>query len=147
MFPKIKIIAWDVSVPYNITQYSINMFELIEEINSVLVFYTCPKKSNDKGDFIAIMDETLSSHGSDVMWKWVIDADGFGIAQAKEIPLALRIINLIMTKYSKGLTQVEIVNPTWQVHSMLFVIKPFLDEAAIGKIRIREGTVDYENRF
>ena len=124
-----------------------NMFELIEEINSVLVFYTCPKKSNNKDDFVTIMDETLSNHGSDVMWKWVIDADGFGIAQAGEIPLALRIINLIKTKYSYGLTQVEIVNPTWQVHTTLFVIKPFLEEHIIEKIRIREGTVDYENRF
>jgi len=123
------------------------MFELIEEINSVLVFYTCPKKSNDKGDFIAIMDETLSSHGVNVAWKWVIDAEGFGIAQAGEIPLALRIINLIKTKYIHGLTQVEIVNPTWQVHTMLFIIKPFLDENIIEKIRIREETVDYENRF
>lgn len=123
------------------------MFELIEEINGVLVFYTRPTKSNDKGDFIAIMDNTLSSHGSDVMWKWVIDAEGFGIAQAGEIPLALRIINLIKTKYSNGLTQIEIVNPTWQVHTMLFVIKPFLEESIIEKIRIREGTVDYENRF
>jgi|LauGreSuBDMM15SN_2_FD.fasta_scaffold458810_2 hypothetical protein len=123
------------------------MFELIEEINSVSVFYTCPTKSNNKDDFVNIMDEILSSHGPDVMWKWVIDTDGFGITQAKEIPLALRIINLIMTKYISGLTQVEIVNPTWQVHSMLFVIKPFLDEAAIGKIRIRQDPVDYENLF
>jgi hypothetical protein len=123
------------------------MFELIEEINGVLVFYTCPTKSNNKDDFIVIMDNTLSSHGSDVMWKWVIDTQGFGIKNAGEIPLALRIINLIKTKYSNGLTQVEIVNPTWQVHTMLFVIKSFLDENVIGKIRIREGTVDYENRF
>ena len=123
------------------------MFELIEEINGVLVFYTRPTKSNNKDDFIAIMDNILSSHGSDVMWKWVIDAEGFGIDQAGEIPLALRIINLIKTKYSNGLTQIEIVNPTWQVHTMLFVIKPFLDEAAIGKIRIRQNPVDYENLF
>ena len=123
------------------------MFELIEEINSVLVFYTCPTKSNNKDDFVTIMDETLSSHGSDVMWKWVIDADGFGIAQARELPLALRIIDLIMTKYSAGLTQVEIVNPTWQVRGMLLIIKPFLEEHIIEKIRIHEGTVDYENRF
>jgi len=122
------------------------MFELIEEINSVLVFYTCPTKSN-KDDFVTIMDNTLSSHGSDVIWKWVIDTQGFGIAQAGEMPLALRIINLIKTKYINGLIQVEIVNPTWQVHTMLFIIKSFLDETAIGKIRIREGTVDYENRF
>lgn len=123
------------------------MFELIEEINSVLVFYTCPTKSNNKDDFVNIMDETLSSHGSDVMWKWVIDADGFGIAQARELPLALRIIDLIMTKYANGLTQVEIVNPTWQVRGMLLIIKPFLEETVIGKIRIREDPVDYENRF
>jgi hypothetical protein len=123
------------------------MFELIEEINSVLVFYTCPAKSHRNNIFLEQMDKELSSHGVNLMWKWVIDADGFGIAQAKEIPLALRIINLIMTKHISGLTQVEIVNPTWQVHSMLFVIKPFLDEAAIGKIRIRQDPVDYENRF
>jgi hypothetical protein len=123
------------------------MFELIEEINSVSVFYTCPTKSNNKDDFVNIMDEILSSHGSEVMWKWVIDADGFGIAQAREIPLALSIIDLIMTKYAAGLTQVEIVNPTWQVRGMLFVIKPFLDKVAIGKIRIRQDPVDYENLF
>lgn len=123
------------------------MFELIEEINSVLVFYTCPTKSNNKDDFVTIMDNTLSSHGSDVIWKWVIDTQGFGIAQAGEMPLALRIINLIKTKYINGLIQVEIVNPTWQVHSMLFVIKPFLEEIIIEKIRIREEPVDYENRF
>jgi hypothetical protein len=81
------------------------------------------------------------------MWKWVIDADGFGIAQAREIPLALRIIDLIMTKYAAGLTQVEIVNPTWQVRGMLLIIKPFLEETVIGKIRIREEPVDYENLF
>ena len=130
-------------LPYS----SINMFELIEEINSVLVFYTCPTKSNNKDDFVTIMDNTLSSHGSDVMWKWVIDADGFGIAQAGEIPLALRIINLINTKFIHGLTQIEIVNPTWQVHTMLFIIKSFLDETVIGKIRIRQDPVDYENLF
>jgi len=123
------------------------MFELIEEINSVLVFYTCPTKSNNKDGFVTIMDETLSSHGPDVMWKWVIDADGFGIAQAREIPLTILIIDLIMTKYANGLTQVEIANPTWQVRGMLLIIKSFLDETVIGKIRIREEPVDYENRF
>jgi hypothetical protein len=134
------------------------MFELIEEINSVLVFYTCPSSPSIccGDDFYTIMDDALSSrssrsHGPDeddvVLWKWVIDAKGFGIKHAGEIRLALRIIKLIHAKYIQGLTQIEIVNPTWQMHSLLCVIQPFLDKSIMEMIQVRPDPVDYENRF
>ena len=132
------------------------MFEHVEEINRVLVFYTCPAAapaSIGGSDFYTTMDNALSSRGGPddddvVLWKWVIDAKGFGMKHAREIHLALRILQLINTKYIQGLTQIEIVNPTWQMHSMLCVLHPFLDKRVIAMIRIRQDLVDYEeNRF
>jgi hypothetical protein len=80
-------------------------------------------------------DNELASIGSKP-WSWIFDSDGFDWRHAIEIQTGIGIAKLITHKYGSTLQSIRIINPTWHIQTMLFVVWPFLSEDIQEKITI-----------
>lgn len=104
-------------------------FSKIAEENGISTFYTCPSKATkywDKEGIVTHYDGLLCENG-DKQWLWIFDCDGFELKHSLEIQTAFGIIDLLTNKYGKTLQKIIVLNPTWHIHSMLYIIWPFLN--------------------
>ena len=103
-------------------------FMKIKEINGVSYYYTCPAQSskyNDTNGILTHYENVLKLNGEHP-WIWIIDCAGFSLKYATEIKTAIGISNLLTSKYGEQLQEILVKNPTWHVHSLLYIIWPFL---------------------
>ena len=122
-------------------------FYKTHEINGITVFYTCPAKATkymDREGILAHVDAVLANHNGKP-WKWVFDSEGFGMAHALEMQMAIALGKLLTDKYGDNLQQIEIINPTWHIHMTLYMIWPFLNAELASMIVISETNADEES--
>jgi hypothetical protein len=113
-------------------------FRKVAEDRGVLRYYTNPTKATMYTDTEGILkhyDNELASIGSKP-WSWIFDSDGFDWRHAIEIQTGIGIAKLITQKYGSTLQSIRIINPTWHIQTMLFVVWPFLSQDIQEKITI-----------
>lgn len=125
------------SCPICLKEPSSHSFKKIAEKNNINYFYTCPAKAskyNDNKGIIQHYQGTLNNFPNQ-KWIWIFDSKDFSTKHALNITLAIELAKLI-SKNSSNLLKIQIVNPTWHIHSILSIVKPFLNQHTINIIQI-----------
>lgn len=119
---------------------SSHSFVHLAEEDGENIFYSCPylaKKYYDGEGIHMHIDDTLHYYQAESQpWKWIFDADGFGLTHALEISTAIGLANLITEKYSTPLKQILIVNSNWYIRIVLTIVLPFLNERVQGIVKV-----------
>jgi hypothetical protein len=123
------------------------------EKNGVSYYYTCPaqaSKYNDTAGILIHYDHILEQQGEHP-WVWTIDCVGFSLKHAVEIQTAIGLSKLISAKYGEHLQQILVKRPTWHIHSLLFVVWPFLSKHVQSLIVMENDTepkpeTEYDNQ-
>lgn len=92
-------------------------------------FYTCPAQASKYNDTQGILNHYrlyLENHMPNP-WIWIFDCKGFELKHIMELQTAYGIISLLNEKYGNHLQKITIINPTWHIHSLLAIVKPFLN--------------------
>lgn len=113
-------------------------FKKISEKNGVVTYYTNPTKAklyNDTTGILEHYNNALHTIG-DKKWRWIFDSEGFSITYALEVNTGIGIARLITGKYGDNLQEINIINSTWHIKSMLTALWPFLSEQVKQKIKI-----------
>ncbi len=95
----------------------------------ILYYYTCPSKAimyNDVQGIVDHYDGMLREIPEHKKWVWVFDSIDFGFMHAIQTTVAIEIAKII-NKYSKHLTKIIIINPTFYIKMMHTFLLPFLD--------------------
>ena len=100
------------------------------EKNGILYYYTCPAKATLYYDVKGILnhyDGVLSEIPENKEWVWIFDSLGFGFTHAMQINVAIELTKLI-TKFSKNLKKIIIINPTSYITITHNIVMPFLNQ-------------------
>jgi len=108
-------------------------FKKISEKNGILVYYTNPAKATDYNTdrILAHYEYELQKIGNK-KWIWIFDSDGFDIKHALEVKTGIGIARLI----KDNVQEINIINPTWHIKTMLYTVSPFLNKTTKNKITI-----------
>lgn len=113
-------------------------FKKLSEKNGVIFYYTNPTKTHLSGDMAEILAfyEKALSEASNKKWVWIFDSQDFTLKYALESKTGSGFAKLITEKYGHNLQEIKIINPTWQIRSILTVVWPFLNKATKDKVKI-----------
>lgn len=117
-------------------------FSKISEKDGVSNYYTCPAKAilfNDSKGILRHYEMELEDNAYE-SWTWTFDCSGFTIAHAAEIQTAIGICKLLKSKHGDSLQCISVINPTWHIHSLLYVIWPFMTDHLRSIIQIENNT-------
>jgi hypothetical protein len=113
------------------------------EKNGIIYYYTCPAQAIMYYDVKGIIDHyngVLSEIPENKEWIWIFDSKGFGFTHAIQTNVAIELSHLI-TKFSKNLKKIIIINPTFYITITHKIIMPFLNQKVKDIIEI-----NYESR-
>lgn len=118
--------------PNELCNDSVNFsFSKIMERGGMITYYTCPaKSSNDANtaDILTYYDNVLTEEKGNKLWRWVLDCKDFGEGHSNQLSVAHGVIKLLKNKHGSTLTEIKIINKTWQVTLILNILWPFLDK-------------------
>jgi len=117
-------------------------FSKISEKDGVSNYYTCPAKAilfNDSKGILRHYEMELEDNAYK-SWTWTFDCSGFTIAHAAEIQTAIGICKLLKSRHGDSLQCISVINPTWHIHSLLYVIWPFMTDHLRSIIQIENNT-------
>lgn len=117
-------------------------FSKISEKDGVSNYYTCPAKAilfNDSKGILRHYEMELEDNAYK-QWTWTFDCSGFTIAHAAEIQTAIGICKLLKSRHGDSLQCISVINPTWHIHSLLYVIWPFMTDHLRSIIQIENNT-------
>lgn len=106
--------------------------------NNTTHYYTCPAKASkyyDTDGIIGHYDGVLSENENN--WTWIFDCEGFSTKHLLEINVGIQLAKLITKKFSHNLDRIVIINPTWHVKLVLYLVKPFLNDHVNSIITIQ----------
>lgn len=115
----------------------------VGEKNGIFYYYTCPAQAimyDDVKGIINHYDGVLSEIPENKEWIWIFDSKGFGFTHAIQTNVAIELSKLI-TKFSKNLKKIIIINPTFYITITHKLIIPFLNQKVRDIIEI-----NYESR-
>jgi len=105
-------------------------FYLLYQDEGKHVFYSCPSqasKYNDMDGILSHFKNVLDHYNcSEILWSWIFDFKGFELKHTFEIQIAIGLAKII-NNYSKYLTEIRIINTNFYTHSMLRIVRPFLN--------------------
>ena len=122
------------------TDPSCHSFRKISEKNGIHVYYTNPVKSRlyyDTDGILKHYDNALKQV-QNKKWSWIFDGEGFDLKHAMEVKTGIGIAKILTEKYADNLVEINVINPTWHIKTMLNVIWPFLSNETKQKIKIRD---------
>ena len=116
-------------------------FSKIDEKDGVSTYYTCPAKAILYKDTKGILQhyEMELEDNADLPWVWTFDCAGFTISHATEVQTAIGICQILKTKCGDSLQRIIVINPTWHIHSLLYVIWPFMTDHVRSIIQIENN--------
>jgi hypothetical protein len=104
-------------------------FTILKKDVDITYFYTKPSiatKYYDADGIVYHYDGVLSENNSN--WIWVFDGEGYITKHLLEFKVGFKLAHLITTKHSHNLQKIIIINPTWQLKTVLEMLKPFLSK-------------------
>jgi hypothetical protein len=126
------------------TSFNEFSFTKVNDENLVSTYYTIPAKATPSSDTPAILhfiEDTLEKDENQ-QWKWVIDATGFTLEHAMELHTAKALCQLFDTKYKSRLIQMTIIHPTWHIHTLFYLLWPFIPAFIRSIIIIQSNYAD-----
>ena len=121
----------------------------VVEKKGVLYYYTCPSKAifyNDVKGILHHYNGMLSEIPEDKQWIWVFDSVEFGFMHAINTSVAIELAKLI-TKFSKNLTKIIIINPTMYITMTHKIVLPFLNPKVKNIIEMNNEAMCIEDLF
>lgn len=103
----------------------------IADKNGVIYFYACPSQAKlyyDVQGIINHYDGVLCEVPENKQWIWILDTSGFDFKHAAQTTVAVELAKLIVTKFSKNLKKIVIINPNVFVTVTHKIVMPFLSE-------------------
>ena len=103
----------------------------LEEKENVVYYYTCPSKAKlyyDATSIIHHYEGVLNEIPENKQWIWILDGIGFNLNHLIQLEVAIELIKLITSKFSKNLKKIIIINPTIYLSSIYHLMNPFLIE-------------------
>ena len=103
----------------------------LSEKENVVYYYTCPSKAKLYYDTNSIIDHyegVLNEIPENKQWVWILDGNGFNLIHLMQREVAIELIKLISSKFSKNLKKIIIINSTFYLSFIYHVINPFLLE-------------------
>ena len=104
------------------------------------VFYSCPGRARytetDDGitKLMEHIDGCLTQCDS---WVWIFDGDNFGMGNAMQLRTAYALCKRLNS--DKRLRRIDVINPTWHIHSMLTFLYPIMSEEMRKKTNLISG--------
>jgi hypothetical protein len=95
----------------------------------ILYYYTCPSKAimyNDVQGIINHYNGVLGDIPENKNWVWIFDSLDFGFVHALQTSVAIEVARLI-SKFSKNLKKIIIINPTMYTTLTHKLVLPFLN--------------------
>lgn len=127
---------------------SSHSLQLIEK-KGILYYYTCPSKAifyNDVKGILHHYNGMLSEIPEDKQWVWVFDSVEFGFMHAINTSVAIELAKLI-TKFSKNLAKIIIINPTIYITMTHKMVLPFLNPKVKNIIEMNYKATCIEDLF
>jgi hypothetical protein len=127
---------------------SSHSLQVIEK-KGVLYYYTCPSKAifyNDVKGILHHYNGMLSEIPEDKQWVWVFDSVEFGFMHAINTSVAIELAKLI-TKFSKNLAKIIIINPTMYITVTHKMVLPFLNPKVKNIIEMNYEATCIEDLF
>lgn len=127
---------------------SSHSLQLIEK-KGILYYYTCPSKAifyNDVKGILHHYNGMLSEIPEDKQWVWVFDSVEFGFMHAINTSVAIELAKLI-TKFSKNLAKIIIINPTIYITMTHKMVLPFLNPKVKNIIEMNYEATCIEDLF
>jgi len=120
----------------------------VEEKNGILYYYTCPSKAIFYDDVKGIVNHYhgMLSEIQDKPWVWVFDGVEFGFMHAIQTTVAIEVAKII-TKFSKNLKKIIIINPTMYITTTHKIVMPFLSTKVKNIIEINYKATCTEDLF
>jgi hypothetical protein len=115
-------------------------FSLLPDcINNTRVYRTCPAEALaywDGPGTVKYVHNTLKGDGYPP-WIWSIEARDFGWKHAVEVGVVMDLLALYRDCEEVGgnLQQITVHDANWYFRSMFAVIRPFLDDQTLKKVR------------
>lgn len=109
----------------------------LKEINNTIYYYSCPSEAKlyfDTNGIIHHYNGILSEIPENKKWIWIFDSKNFGLKHFIQINLAIELAKLIINKFSKNLSKIIIINPTFYILSTYNILQPFLTKEINGII-------------
>ena len=103
----------------------------LSEKENVVYYYTCPSKAKlyyDTNSIIHHYEGVLNEIPENKQWVWILDGNGFNLIHLMQREVAIELIKLISSKFSKNLKKIIIINSTIYLSFIYHVIHPFLIE-------------------
>jgi hypothetical protein len=103
----------------------------LSEKDNVVYYYTCPSKAKLYYDVNSIIDHyegVLNEIPENKQWVWILDGNGYNLIHLMQCEVAIELIKLISSKFSKNLKKIIIINSTFYLSFIYHVINPFLLE-------------------
>jgi hypothetical protein len=103
----------------------------LSEKENVVYYYTCPSKAKlyyDTNSIINHYEGVLNEIPENKQWIWILDGNGFNLIHLMQREVAIELIKLISSKFSKNLKKIIIINSTFYLSFIYHVINPFLLE-------------------
>lgn len=114
-------------------------FTKLKESDGISYFYTKPSiatKYYDTEGIVKHYDGVLSENNSD--WIWIFDGEGYVTKHLLEFKVGFKLAQLITQKHSHNLQKIIIINPTWQLTTVLDLLKPFLSNRIKSLISVKQ---------
>jgi hypothetical protein len=127
------------------SSHSLQVFEK----KGILYYYTCPSKAifyNDVKGILHHYHGMLSEIPEDKQWVWVFDSVEFGFMHAINTSVAIELAKLI-TKFSKNLAKIIIINPTMYITMTHKIVLPFLNPKVKNIIEMNNEATCIEDLF
>jgi hypothetical protein len=102
------------------------------------IFYTAPSKCLEPEDspeaiayYMAHFEETRPNK-----WIWIFDCQGMKTKDLIKSGVAKKLAELVQKTYFDTLQSIYIVNPTWQIKTLLTFLTPFLLKETRSRIHL-----------
>jgi hypothetical protein len=101
------------------------------------VFYSCPGRAsyteyNDGLD--KLMNHINQSLEGVNSWIWIFDGADFGLRNAMHLKTAMALCKLMNS--DSRLKRIDIVNPTWHIHSTMLFLYPIMSQDMRDKVKM-----------
>lgn len=102
---------------------------IYKEFNNIIYLYTCPSQAKlffDTKGIILHYDGVLSQISEYKKWVWIIDGKNYSFKHLIEYNVGIELVKLILSKFSKNLLKIIVINPTIYITYAYNFLKPFL---------------------
>ena len=115
-------------------------FKKLSDKNGVITYYSQPshaKLYDDKEGTLLHVDNALTLLGNR-KWRCVMNGDGFEIKHAIQITTGGELLKMILEKYGTNLEQVIVINPSWQMKSIIKLLPSMVSEEGLKKLNVMD---------